>query len=242
MSSPTLQSRTNATIAYFFMGWIFLLARNNPALQDPYVRTHAYTATQVHIGFIVAYILLSYILFPILNGLYIPFFGISLVYVCTLGFFVASSGYLVYMAHRAYTGTDTDIPTHIEVRDIQAERADISHLSDSEKIAIIASYIPFLGIFVSARYPSIYTDTGVRIGSVLGALLYISSIGSTATGTTMLLGILCIVCIVGQGVSLYIHDRVVHVPIVEDIPSLGHITENISTYIVRGIRFLPTLW
>ncbi len=35
------QARINATISYFFLGPIFLLARGGSPLADPYVRTHA---------------------------------------------------------------------------------------------------------------------------------------------------------------------------------------------------------
>ena len=35
------QTKTNAAIAYFFLGPIFLLASRNPNFADPFVRSHA---------------------------------------------------------------------------------------------------------------------------------------------------------------------------------------------------------
>jgi hypothetical protein len=41
------QVRINAMISYFFLGWLMLLSKN-PEWNDPFVRSHAKTATMIH--------------------------------------------------------------------------------------------------------------------------------------------------------------------------------------------------
>jgi len=47
--------RTNASISYFFLGWLFLLAKNNPNFADPYIKAHAKNATKGHVIFFTSY-------------------------------------------------------------------------------------------------------------------------------------------------------------------------------------------
>lgn len=54
--------RNNASISYFFLGWLFLLAKNNPNFSDPFIRRHAKTATKGHILFFVVYFFYTHFL------------------------------------------------------------------------------------------------------------------------------------------------------------------------------------
>lgn len=54
--------RNNASIAYFFLGWLFLLAKRNPAFSDPFIRRHAKLATKGHALFFGLYFCYSHFL------------------------------------------------------------------------------------------------------------------------------------------------------------------------------------
>jgi len=54
--------RNNASIAYFFLGWLFLLAKNNPNFSDPFIRQHAKIATKGHILFFITYFFYAHFL------------------------------------------------------------------------------------------------------------------------------------------------------------------------------------
>ncbi len=56
MNSLSSQIRINAAISYFFLGPIFLLARNNPDFSQEFVRSHARRATLVY-GLFIAYLI-----------------------------------------------------------------------------------------------------------------------------------------------------------------------------------------
>lgn len=54
--------RNNASISYFFLGWLFLLAKNNPNFSDPFIRQHAKIATKGHVLFFTVYFFYSHFL------------------------------------------------------------------------------------------------------------------------------------------------------------------------------------
>lgn len=51
-SNLPLQVRTNALTSYFFLGFLYLLAYTKPNFSHPFVRSHAWSATRLHLGFI----------------------------------------------------------------------------------------------------------------------------------------------------------------------------------------------
>lgn len=60
MENHSSQTRINAAISYFFLGFLFLLARNHPQFSLPFVRAHAKRATKLHgalIGYLIIHIM-----------------------------------------------------------------------------------------------------------------------------------------------------------------------------------------
>lgn len=56
----TQQIRTNAMVSYFFLGWTFLLGKNNPNFADPFIQAHAKNATKIQLAFLGIFVAYSY--------------------------------------------------------------------------------------------------------------------------------------------------------------------------------------
>lgn len=101
--NPSQQSRVNAAIAYFFLGWIFLCARKNPVFRDPFVLSHARKATRVHLVFILIFggylfFVKPYVDFPL------PLIPLSSGHVIGSSLFLAFTAFFLLCAYGAYSG------------------------------------------------------------------------------------------------------------------------------------------
>ncbi|HRI36624.1 MAG TPA: hypothetical protein PK765_06260 [bacterium] len=74
------KTRTNALIAYFFLGWAFLLARGNPDFAHPYVRGHAKRATLIHAVFLISLVVVTWFINPYVR-VHLSFLPIALDFV-----------------------------------------------------------------------------------------------------------------------------------------------------------------
>lgn len=89
------KTRNNATIGYFFLGWMLLLAKKNPDFSDSFIQNHAKNATKGHGLFLVSYVIYSYFLsqFFFHN---IPIVNLSIDRLIRVGFFVALTFFILY--------------------------------------------------------------------------------------------------------------------------------------------------
>lgn len=62
------KTKTNAAIAYFFLGPVFLLASKNPNFSDPFVRSHAKAASKA-----IAFYLAAFFTYSIFVSSYLTF-------------------------------------------------------------------------------------------------------------------------------------------------------------------------
>ena len=88
------QARTNAVVSYFFLGWMMLIARANPQFQDPFVRSHAKSATRIHLTALIFFL----VYFFIIKGLIfftVPVLNISINTVIMALFTTALMGYII---------------------------------------------------------------------------------------------------------------------------------------------------
>jgi len=86
--------RNNASISYFFLGWLFLLAKNNPNFADPFIKQHAKIATKGHILFFVTYLFYSHFL----SGFFsysIPVLHITVDYCISIAFFLTLTLFII---------------------------------------------------------------------------------------------------------------------------------------------------
>lgn len=161
------QARINAMIAYFFLGPIFLAVRSDTPIAEPYVRGHARRASAIMgIGLIIL-IAYLFLLKPVL-GFQLPF-GISLNSVILTAYMVILSGYLIHGAYRAYHGVDA---ASVQSMSLSASTEQIGGTySEEDKIRILASFIPFVGIFIARRYPVAPYTIGRKVGNLIALVL-----------------------------------------------------------------------
>ena len=191
MSIPTSEKvRTNALISYFFLGWIFLLARRNPDFSDPFVRAHAIDATRIHVGFLVAYLVYAYIL---RSFLYIP---IPLVTVTVdKVVMVAMFSFLVYLIVRgpylAYRGLlpERERLGGLGWAGLTGESTELSAASERDRTLVFLSFLPFVGYGIASAFPSRATSIGERVGNIF-ALLFIITLLSGGQATSLPLALL----------------------------------------------------
>ncbi len=61
------QVRTNALSSYFFLGFLYLFAYNNPNFSHAFVRAHAWAATRIHMALLGFMIVYNFLLSRLLN-------------------------------------------------------------------------------------------------------------------------------------------------------------------------------
>jgi hypothetical protein len=97
--------RTNGAIGYFFLGFLFLLAKHNPNFSEPFVRAHAKSATKLHL-MLAAYVVLHVTLLSQLLSVVIPILSVSLDRVLLIGVFAYVFVLLFIGASRAFSGKE----------------------------------------------------------------------------------------------------------------------------------------
>ena len=163
------QSRINAMIAYFFLGPLFLAASRDTPLGTDFVRQHARRASII-IAIGIASIF-GYIFF--LSDFFQFYISIISVHTVILGGMMSLLiGFLLQGAYRAYHGIEAkDIKnnllfqTNIETEELRG------NYSEEEKIRILASFLPFIGIFIAEKHNTELYKTGARIGGYVSFIL-----------------------------------------------------------------------
>lgn len=167
--------KTNAAISYFFLGWIFLLASKNPNFQDPFIRHHAKVATKGHVLFFVGYILYSHFLSTLF--LYtVPMIGISIDRIIDLGVFSVLTIFILFGAYRAGKGEEI-APEQGAFLDATKTVFEYSGASEADRVILLLSFIPLLGISIAKKHPSSITAIGSNTG-----LLFILCYGAYFVG------------------------------------------------------------
>ncbi len=194
------QARINATISYFFLGPIFLLARNGSPLTDPYVRIHAKRAS-----YTMAFGFLWYIVYFFLKPfLELSIFSLTLSSLLLWAIITTMVSYLMYFAYKAYhwdmltwtikTWVNTSFLFHI----------DAHEKTDAEKIRIIASYIPLLGIWISSKYNDELILMWRKVSSFAFLLIVSTSLFlDESTWLSLIFTLLTVILIVFSWVSLF---------------------------------------
>ncbi len=230
-------------ISYFFLGWLFLLAKNNPDFRDPFIRSHAKSATKMHIGFlwgfwIYSQYLASYIRFPIPLIPTLTFDKI--VSVC---FFVILAGLIIRWAYLAHGGiTSTEVGSSRLKEAFSKENIALENTTETEKMIYISSYIPFLGIITASRHANPITRTGAKIGSLwifVTILLTILLKSNSDILWIILFAYLFFVAFVWA--SLFVSNTIIGFSILESIPSLKTVYGSlrvVPTYLFKLVRII----
>lgn len=211
--------RNNATIGYFFLGWMFLLAKKNPDFADPFIQNHAKNATKGHGLFLVSYIIYSYFLsrFFFHN---IPIINLSIDRVIHFGFFVALTLFILYGIYNSQKGGEVT-----EVGDIFS--FGDSHTSfwyesatETERMMFFLSHIPFLGMIIAKRYKNIITVTGARLSSIFIFLYLLYFVSSGFDSFAMILLFIYILVIVFVWVQFFMGNTYISYSLLSRIPSM----------------------
>lgn len=185
--APSHRACVNAAIAYWFLGWIFLLARQNPVFAHPFVRAHAWQATRLHLGFFAGFIAYRMLLarYALIG---IPVLGISL---DRLLVFIAFGLFTLVLVHHAWRAAHGVAASALSWR-FFAVRGSATTLSagasEHERVLDILSFIPFIGTVVAARHPSELTALGTRFADSAAILLILAWV-SSPEGSSLSVGL-----------------------------------------------------
>ncbi len=210
------QSRINAMISYFFLGPLFLFAKKNTPLADPYVHGHA-KQSSIIIGMTLIIGIVYLFVRPYIQ---ISFLGIDLRTVI-LGLIMAwCSIFLLRWAYRAYTGNLGEVSAIAFPRNMGNISWVYSVESEEDKIRILASMLPWIGIYISHRYQHPLMERWRIIGSFFTSIIILSFLLGGRDGfITFILTIIYILIFVVEGVYLFIYGRFISWNILEYIPS-----------------------
>lgn len=158
--------RNNASISYFFLGWIFLLAKNNPVFSDPFIRTHAKNATKGHLFFFISYFLYSSFVSEFFTYS-LPVIQITINHVIEMVFFILLTLFIIHGAYIGQKGgTGEDGESSRGEFSLGESSFGFSGASEAERITFLLSYIPFLGMIVASKKKHSITATGGRVSSI----------------------------------------------------------------------------
>jgi hypothetical protein len=217
------QSRINAIISYFFLGPLFLLAREGTPLSEGYVRWHARRSSLIIACGVIVYI--AYFFLSPLIAFQVFGFSVAAIVLGLIVTIVILA--LVHGAYGAYRGIPASAVSLWDMS-LHAESTDHSVTDESAKIRIIASYIPLLGIIIADRYPTPEIITGRKCGTLFLTLTVpISWIVAQSTGVVFFITILYIGLVVITAVYLLILDHYLGLRMYAYLPSCTELEAHI---------------
>lgn len=154
--------RTNALSAYFFLGFLYLLAYRNPNFSHPFVRAHAWAATKLHIillGFVVVY---RSLLAPLLVYT-IPVLEIPVSRVMFSLIFLGILGYIFRGAYLAHSGKHPREAIFFPSTDSEVDLTGIRISGEADLARALLSFMPFIGLFVAERHDTPLTQIGSKV-------------------------------------------------------------------------------
>lgn len=229
-----LSTRINALIAYLFLGPIMLLARSGTPLADPYVRWHAKKASLIMVlG------LMAFALYRSFHG-YLTFgiFGISLDLIIVSLIVSGTLLMLIVWAYRAYHGVSASESSWWSIG-LSGNTLTEWAYSEEDRIRIIASFIPWIGIIIEHLHPSRETEIWRKVGSFFAFIILTTLIFLSGTTTTLMfiLTTWYIALIVVTGVQLFVSSRFLEFSLYTKIPTYIELEAHIKSSILTGYDF-----
>ena len=229
------QTRINAMISYFFLGPIFLLAKKDTPLADPYVRWHSKKASII-VGISLAIYLFYYFLFRELLNFSILALNMQtiilsiLVFSCVL--FLLSWAYKAYLWDTINEWASLEIPEFLHSHSTNIE-------VEEEKIRILGSMIPFLGLYIShisGEHPFMVRS---RILWSTFTFLFVFSLffWSSEWVISFVFIITYILLFVAVGVYLFVYNQFLSWDTLEKIPSYRSLEAHIMSSLRSMIEF-----
>lgn len=221
-------------IAYFFLGPLFLIVPKDTPFGEEYVRRHAKRASAIMGASIAVIGIYLFFLKPLVD---FQFFSISLHSVILTVMMTVLSLVLIHGAYRAYHGVDASTIRTLSL-DIENEHISGGY-TEEDKIRILASFIPFVGIFIAKKYPAEPYITGRKVGGALAFILItlIVFYGGAVSTLVFALTILAVVGFIITAVYLFLHGEFLSLGIYRYIPTYASIEAHIVTNLISLINF-----
>ncbi|EKD65966.1 MAG: hypothetical protein ACD_49C00072G0003 [uncultured bacterium (gcode 4)] len=236
------QIKTNALISYFFLGWLFLLAWNNPNFAHEFIVKHSKKATKIHFGFLVTFILYNIFLS---QHLYynIPVIMVSVDKVINLWFFTFLTLAILKWAYEAHRGIEpkSSIWNNTNL-DTKSVNYNLSWISENDKIIYITSLLPFLWIITSNNYENNITKSLAKIGTIFTFLILSYYVFSGFDSIFILLIFAYILFIAFIWVNIFINDKLIINNLINKIPSLWDIYLKLRTSFFYFFDFLSLIF
>lgn len=227
-------TRINALIAYLFVWPIMLLARSGTPLGEPYVQAHARRASLIIIIWLatlgVYFFLRSYLTFSIL--------GISLSTIVLAGIMSVFLATLAIGAYKAFHGNDAQENSLRSTFSMPVTDIMEGNYTDEDKIRIIASFLPFIGIIIADKFPSPETKMGRKMGNFFTVLLITGIVFSGGTTTLSFVILLAyIAMVVVTAVYLFGYGRLIMPGGYQFVPTYTQIDASIKAAIASAWEF-----
>lgn len=232
---PDISTRINALIAYLFLWPLLLLAKKDTPLAMPYVRWHAKRASLIIFGGLLAFIAYRYI-----KGLIqLNIFGISFDVILLMLIVSIVLIALLAWAYRAFNGSSASESSWKSFH-MPENNTTLWEYSEENKIRIISSFIPFVGIFISSKYPIEETIIGRKIGTLFICILLINIIFFSGSTTTLSLIIILayIGLIVTTAVYLFGFSKFLSFKFYTIIPTYLELDAHVKVSIVTVANFI----
>ena len=213
------QTKTNAAIAYFFLGPIFLLASRNPNFADPFVRSHAKAGTKAIFLYLIAFFAYSHYLATFLS-FPVPFVPVTADRIASVAILALLFATLMRGMTRAHAGMPPAKTFEIPgFSGLETDLAPVGQLSETDRTLALMSFVPLFGVVVSARKPTVANVLGCRASSLFFtfyAFLWTSGADATLMAATLAYAVF----FVTVGVTLFTAGKIPLESLLASIPSL----------------------
>lgn len=231
------QIRTNAAIAYFFLGPIFLLAKRNPNFAEPFVRAHAKAGTKAVFVYLAAFFAYSHYLSGYL-AFSLPFLPIPASRLVSAGILAIMFATLLRGTLRANSGKDPVGTFEFSGIEGFSENAPVGTLSESERTLALMSFVPLFGIVVAVRKASPANVLGCRSGSLFFAayaFFYVTGGDAVLMASTLAYAVFFMTV----GVTLFGTGKIPFEPALSSIPSLERLwtaVRTVPTFLLETLK------
>lgn len=174
--------KANAAVSYFliFVSGVFLFNKENPFLNNSFVKSHTKTALIIHLS-----ILINYIIFiSFWLGINFTILNYSIDQIIAIPIFIALFIFMLYWAYKAHSWETFSLWKTIKL-DKKIKLSTSQNISEKDKLTIILSRIPLLWFIVYPKYkksPIIENSTKLNlIVSSIIVLLFVFWNGNLST-------------------------------------------------------------
>lgn len=230
------KKRINAAISYLFMWELFLLAKNNPAFGDVFVRNHAKNATKIHLIFLIL-ILIYKKFIEIFLYIPIPIISINISRIVETCLYIIFTLLLIRWAYRAfYWVSANDIKIRKDYFKITEDALE-DNLSETNKIIYLCSYIPFIGLIIWNKHESIITKYWMKIWWLFSLILLIL-ISTKHSDLVLIITLLYTIFVVFIWVIIFTQQKIIFSELVNHIYDLNKfysISRALFKYIIESV-------